>query len=429
MPAEERTPWLVVSYFVNEGGMACSHHVDDRVPELQEKGIDLTLLSSLCVRRMPGVRHLRAPSLSPSGIRFEVRQVLKRRRLSRWRFKLWETLLLLPLYPFYLLEKLLLNIDTTWFWFPLAVVRGGMHCAVRRPKVIYSTGGPVSAHLVAAVLASWTGARWLAEFQDPLIHSYCSRSRFELRLLLWAERFICRRASRVVFLTDEARSRTEARSGIADCGGVIYPGSRPLAAQVDHARGEKIRFVHVGSLGGSRHLGGFLGALGAILNTRPELREVVRLSLYGSLGAEVMRQVEEFPFREVVEIAGRVSREEAIVEMLHSDVLLLVQNEDDISSETIPSKVYEYFHARRLILGLVYRNEELRKMLRSLGHIPVALDDPDDIRGGILAAVDRFRRPGNADPFEMSPYTVIRAVEMLKTLAETDDRSVSIAEG
>lgn len=195
--------WLVVSYFANTEGLACSHHIDDRLELLQTLGVTVSLLTSCCVKKMQSNRHFRVCSLSPSGIRFELRQVLKRSSAYRPILKLIEGLALLPLYPFYWLEKLVLNIDTTWFWYPPAAIRGVLACLRSRPQVVYSTGGAISAHLVARFVSGLFGARWIAEFQDPLIHSYCARSKIEYRLVAWAERLICTTASRVVFLTEK----------------------------------------------------------------------------------------------------------------------------------------------------------------------------------------------------------------------------------
>src|SRR4030067_2679529 len=142
-----RKKWLVVTYFANEGGMACSHHIDDRLPLLRERGIDVTLLTPLIVPKNPSVRHLRTPTLSPSGIRFEVRQYFKRKHLPKWQFDIIRTLLLLPALPFYALERALFRIDTTWYWTPLAALRGYLLCRRNRRGLIYSTGAPGRAHI------------------------------------------------------------------------------------------------------------------------------------------------------------------------------------------------------------------------------------------------------------------------------------------
>jgi hypothetical protein len=103
--------------------------------------------------------------------------------------------------------------------------------------------------------------------------------------------------------------------------------------------------------------------------------------------------------------------------MLEADILLLVQNIDDFSAETIPSKVYEYLMARRPILGLVYRSPELAGMLESLGHTSVTAEDVGAVRAAI-AEIHRRRERSAVEPPGVSPYTTRAAVERLVAIAE-----------
>jgi hypothetical protein len=408
--------WLVVSYFANEDGLACSHHIDDRLELLQASGISVTLLTSCCVKKMLSLSHLRVCSLSPSGIRFEFRQVMKRFLIPRPILKLIEGLVLLPLYPFYWIEKLVLNIDTTWFWYPLAAIRGAFVCLRSRPKVVYSTGGAISAHLVARFVSRLFGVCWIAEFQDPLIHSYCARSKIEYKLIIWAEQLICATASRVIFLTEKARQQSAARTALAERGVVIYPGAREPSCRGVYKRSATFNFVHVGSLGGSRNLCGLMDAFLLLFQEHKELQGVVRVYLYGSLEKEILEQLQAFPYKEVFLIKGKVSRQQALAEMFSADLLLLIQNLDPISSETIPSKVYEYLHSGRPILGLVYDNDELSTLLVDLGHLAANTTDPSALCDVILEAYSRWQRHGEQRPLP-SPYTTAAAVQQLIQLA------------
>lgn len=415
-----RRRWLVVSYFAHESGMACSHHIDDRLPLIRERGVDVTLLSTLIVPKNPAVDHMRVPTLSPSGIRFEVRQYFRKKNLPKWRFELIVTLLLLPVFPFYLLEKAILNIDTTWYWSPLAALRGYLFCRRNRPELVYSTGGPACAHIAAGWIAGWTGIPWVAELQDPLVHSYCARSRAELRLVRWAERYICRKADRVVFLTGEALRRAKSRTGLGNRGVCIYPGARaeifpePWERPIE----DRLRIVHLGSLAGVRNLGNFLKGMREALGKRPELEDVLRIELYGNVGKDVQQQIREFGLGGQVVLRGAVPRAASIQEMMRADVLLLVQGADEVSAETIPSKLYEYLHARRPIFGLVYRNPELREMLEGMAHVAVDAADSPEIGKEMLRCIERWRQGEFRKPCVPSPFTTNAAVDRLVHLGE-----------
>jgi len=151
----------------------------------------------------------------------------------------------------------------------------------------------------------------------------------------------------------------------------------------------------------------------------PDLHNYFRLDLYGNNNRNVNKQIELFPYRETVNVKGKVKRQEAVSLMYKADVLLLIQNTDDVSFETIPSKVYEYLHTGRPVLALVYRNDELRSMLEGMGHIVVQADDELAIKRGLEAYIERWKQNQLQSSPLKSPYTVEKAVDELVTLANT----------
>lgn len=99
--------------------------------------------------------------------------------------------------------------------------------------------------------------------------------------------------------------------------------------------------------------------------------------------------------------------------MRQSDALLLIQNTDDVSKETIPSKVYEYLQAGAPILALVHENPELELMLSSRGHAVAAATDANEVTSKLAELHGRWLAGGAAWQPTESPYTVSRAVDQL----------------
>jgi len=401
---------LVISYFSKIDGMACAQHIDDRLPYLRERGITPLMLTGVCGGRWPNMVQARVPSVAPSGIRFELRHLRRASRLV----KLLTPIILLPLLPFYFIEKLIIDLDSQWSWFPLAIVRGWFLCRNYRPEAIYATGGPPSAHLVAACISRWCGIPWIAEFQDPLVHNDWQRSGRALRVFIWLERFICRRASAVVFLTDAAREKSTQRTGLGKRGWTVYPGADPAnMPTVEYRKGECCHFSHFGSLGGSRNLKVFLEGLQLVFHDNPDLVKVVRLDIYGTCDRLSRELIAKFPYPGVISDFGRVPRAESLIAMKKSDVLLLIQNTEEFSSETIPSKTYEYLHSGRPVLGLVHNNAELQEMLRSLGHMAVAAASAMAVKEGIMGAYGMWRDEIKGGVLQISPYTVEAATDQI----------------
>lgn len=406
--------WLILSYFSRIDGMACAQHIDDRIANLRARGIEPLMLTGVCGQHWSDLVHQRAISVSPSGLRFELRHLKKRGGMTR----LWAGLLNLLILPLYLIEKLVIDLDSQWSWFPLAIRQGHRICNRYRPQLIYSTGGPASAHLAAAMIAGRHKIPWVAEFQDPLVHGDWLRSRRALKVFTWLERLVCSRADAVIFLTDKARESAHKRTELGPRGWTVYPGADPAAMpDAAYVREDVCTFAHFGSLGGSRNLKVFLEGLRLLLAERPELATAVRLDLYGSCDPLSRRFMDEFPLRGIVRDHGRVPRQESLLAMKRCGVLLLIQNTEEFSAETIPSKTYEYLHVGRPILGLVHHNPELGQMLAALGHRAVAADSPEAVKEAISGCYDRWKNDVALSQPAASPYTVAAAVAGIVSIA------------
>lgn len=408
--------WLILSYCSNADGRAAALHIDNRLAYMEQLGIQPVMLSGPNFPRHKEIVHARAFSLAPSGIWFEFRTFLNRYVKYRKLRNFLKFICLLPLIPFYLLEKAIINIESQWSWFPAAALRGRLLNRKHGFNIIYSTGGSICAHLAAALLARWSGLPWIAEFQDPLVHDDWHRSRRSLKIYGAIEQFICARAQAVVFLTDKARQRSKERTLLGEKGKVVYPGAIPSAAGIGcYTRSEQCRFVHLGSLGETRNLKVFLEALRLYFEENPSMIPFVRLDLYGTCDQLSKELVAKFPYGDLVTDFGRVSHKESLAAMKQADILLLIQDREEFSKETIPSKSYEYLLSNRPILGLIYRNQELHQMLTDLGHRSVDANCVEGVKEGLTAMIEQWR----CDKFNLkpSPYTVSEAVSEIVKIA------------
>ncbi len=415
--------WIILSYFANIDGKASSQHIDDRLDHLKDLGIEPVLVSSICGRRRPDIPHFTVPSVAPSGVRFELRYLRRRNRFLK--------AALLPVYiavlPLYFLEKIIINVDSQWSWFPSGFLKGLRICRKFRPEVVYSTGGPVSAHTAAALLSHFAGLPWIAEIQDPLVYEAFPRSRIALKINAIIERMILKRASAVVFLAEGAREKALSGTGIKhQRARVIYPGAAaPNLPPICRSKGEFCRFAHFGSLGGPRNVGTFLDALDRVFKSDPELAKIIRLDLYGTMDGVSRKQIEQFKYPEVITDFGKVPRQEALMAMQKSDVLLLIQQLDDLSFYTIPSKLYEYFQVSRPVLGMVYRNKGLRELLLKYGHFAAESDSVEETAAKISEIAKKWQTSG-LEPEAGLPvplFTVREAVENLVALSDEILRS------
>jgi len=411
--------WLIISYYASTGGQASSHTIDSRLGYFRKRGINFHLLSSICGPAYRDVPHIRVPSLFPGGIKNELRNILSRKTTKSFWFNFWKVLLLIPVYPFFLLEEMLVipfTGETTWSWFLTATPAAIFICLRNKPKVMYSTGGSFSAHITAAITSRLFNIPFIAELQDPLVHEGRPPG-IRRALLARIERFLFKRASRVVFVTKQACIHAAERNVEGSKATAIYLGAETVPLfKAEEKRRDRFIIGHFGSLSRERNLDTFLDALSRIFRESPEKANKITLRIYGKLGDTVRARLDSFSFQDVIEIKGMIPRDEVNRAMSDVDQLLLVQHASPISLETIPLKTFEYLNTRKPVLALL-NSPELRELLDGLGHKCVDVGDTDGIRNALEDCLSLWEQDRLREGPLPSPYTVDRAVDELIALA------------
>jgi glycosyltransferase involved in cell wall biosynthesis len=245
------------------------------------------------------------------------------------------------------------------------------------------------------------------------------------RFAAWLEGKICRYADVPFWFVETARDRARERHPeLGDRGRVLIPGAdKPEFGKVPYQRGSEVVIGHFGSLSVTRNLKSFLEALARLVKERPDTRKVVRLEVYGS-GADAVSTaaIARFPAPEMIRLLGRLERDpvtgdsgrDRVLKRMNTvDCLLLLHGTEVFCEEYIPSKFYEYLWTQRPILGLVWRNQHLERLLRDNGHMAVAADDVDGIFNALSELLGRWRMDGLDDSGRESAYTAEAATKQL----------------
>jgi glycosyltransferase involved in cell wall biosynthesis len=421
--------WLVLSHAFNMDGRAASHTITDKIPYLRALGVRPIVLSAITGRRDAALEHHQLLPASPVGLRFDLRHALRQRVRSRWAYNATLGAMTLVLLPFYLVEKLFVRLETQWSWFLPAYLRGAKLIRARRPALIYSTGGANSAHWAGYLLARRFGLAWIAEVHDPMVVEGAGKSRMASRFARWLEGRICARADVAIWFTDAALARARARHPeLGVRGHSLIPGAdQPAFHRAPYARGDKLVIGHFGSLAPTRNLAIFLQALARVLDESPQLRDKVRVHLYGggvdAISREAMRAlppgvVHAFGRLESDPVSGESGRERVLKRMNAADCLLLLHGTEDYCAEYIPSKLYEYLWTQRPILALVWHNPQMKKMLEDLGHWAVDAVDTPAIERALHELIGHWQRDALPDSGRPSPYSVQAAVRELVAWAD-----------
>ncbi|MGG7605430.1 glycosyltransferase [Massilia sp. BKSP1R2A-1] len=281
-------------------------------------------------------------------------------------------------------------------WLAHGVVAGLRLVRRHQAGVIWSTFPIATAHLIGLVLHRLTGLPWIADFRDPMMQPAYPTSARQRAIYGWIEKQAMQRCSFAVFTTQRALETCKARFPNVDPAKfrVIENGfdeeefGRLMEeATAPQARGRRVTLLHSGILyKNGRNPAAFLEAL-AVLKAAGgidagSLRVILRAP--GDVPG-VAAQVTALGLDDVVEVLPPLSYREALNEMLAADGLLLFQGTP--FNNQIPAKIYEYFRARKPVLGLVDPVGETAAVLRGAGFDDIV--DPD-ASAQIAAALERF---------------------------------------
>jgi glycosyltransferase involved in cell wall biosynthesis len=257
-----------------------------------------------------------------------------------------------------------------WSWilltFPVALAT----TARSKSRVVFSTGGPSSAHFVGLLVKLCVPkSKLYVELQDPFIGTEMGLSPRSKRVMEFLERALVKHSTKVVFVTEVAASRARNRykePWAKEKIQAIYPGSRDFGIRPEVAsktNNGKVVFMHLGSLYTSRNLDLLFRAMDELKKSSVDLAERIQVVNQGEVS---VLNAEEYRNRDDFEQLPVLGREEALGKAKQADFLLLVQHSDSRSEETIPYKTYDYLNLGVPIFGLT-NNPELDTLIASHG--------------------------------------------------------------
>jgi hypothetical protein len=275
------------------------------------------------------------------------------------------------------------------WWF--AAVPAGLSLIRRhKPEVIWSTFPIATAHLIGLALHRLTGLPWIADFRDPMVQPAYPSYTPQRKAYAWIERQTIKRCHKAVFTTHSAMASYRARFPDlpADKFVVIengYDEETFQAAGVPAPAQQTPRpltLVHSGVLYDTgRDPSAFLEAVARLKRAGKVDAGSLRIILRAPGNADAIGAcAKRLEVDDIAEVAPAVPYRQALQEMLAADGLLVFQGTP--FNTQIPAKVYEYFRARKPILGLVDREGETARVLGAAGFNSIAtMDGPGEIAG------------------------------------------------
>ena len=426
-------------------GRAASQTITDKIPHLINLGVKPIIISGALGKQDKLLEHHQVLPALPVGLRFDLRHYLKNRISNRLVYRLITLTISLILLPFYLLEKIIIPIETTWSWSISAYFVGRKIIKKNRPTLIYSVGSAYTAHIAGYWLSRYYDIPWIVEIHDPMILESQPIKSTRKKFLLYLEGIICTHADIVWWFTEMAMKRAQKRHPqLAQRGHYVIAGvDAPDFKRTPYKRTEHLVIAHFGSLSKTRNLLDFLEALQKFLADDPGRAQQVQLNIYGgSMDTISDLAIKSFAFPEIITDFGRLEtdpttgesgRTRVLKRMHAADCLLLLHGTDAFCEEYIPSKLFEYLWTQRPILGLIHRNPQLTGILHEFNHWSVDAQNVDEIVRALEELYHRWMHYDLQDSQKLSPYTTHNAVQkiyswttdMLNTKSSQDQSGIT----
>ena len=138
-------------------GRAASQTITDKIPFLINNGIKPLVISGVLGGRDAALEHYKLLPIGPSGLRFDLRHLIRRRVGSKKLYQLLVGLISIILVPLGIIERFLFGLSSQASWAVPAFLRALALIDKRNISVIYTTGGAYSAHLCGYWLKSVLG--------------------------------------------------------------------------------------------------------------------------------------------------------------------------------------------------------------------------------------------------------------------------------
>ena len=303
-----------------------------------------------------------------------------------------------------LLPRRLLVPDMHVGWALSAVPAGCRIVAERKIDLIVSTSPPETGHLVAARIARRTGVPWIADFRDSwldLPHLRTDRALVRLKHAVntrLARRLFARAQAATTVsepLAADLRRRFPQLPVHVISNGVDLDDLEGLPIVRESGDG-RFLMLYTGNFFGRQSPATFLEALAALLQRRPELRELVSMRFVGGLKPGDAARIDgDELLASCVERVAFLDYRDVLAWQAAADLLFLYVAPGPGSAGVFTGKVFEYIAAGRPILALAPADNVAAQLVLEADAGEVV--DPADVAAigvALERAVDAWREGG-----------------------------------
>ena len=230
---------------------------------------------------------------------------------------------------------------------------------------IITTGPPHSLHLIGLQLKKELSINWIADFRDPWTtigyHKELMLSEKAERKHKALEKDVLQTADKIIVTSPTTKTEFAALTSkpievITNGYDVENVEKTPLDA--------KFTLAHIGSFLSNRNPRILWKVINELINENPDFANDFQLKLIGKVSQEIVNTIQEFTLSNYVLNLGYLSHKEAIQHQRASQVLLLIEIDDNTTRCIIPGKLFEYMVSDRPIIAIGPKGSDFENIIK-----------------------------------------------------------------
>ena len=258
-------------------------------------------------------------------------------------------------------------------WYRSAVKAGKKIIKEKNIDMIFTSGPPQTVHLVGKSLADKTNTAWVSDFRDPWTDRfyYYENPRNKIISLLdnHLEKSVLKNCDYLVTVSNGFLSLLNQNFNIENKSEIIYNGYDPEDFKKQkkiNSSGDNIIISHLGSLSKSQNPIGLFKSIISYNATKPE--KLIIVNCIGSVHSDIERYASKNGLSDYFLKKPYVDHDQAIKEMINSDLLFLVIPDLVNNEGIIPGKLFEYIASNTKIILIGNRKSDAEKLMIDLGY-------------------------------------------------------------
>ena len=239
--------------------------------------------------------------------------------------------------------------------------------------MIFTSGPPHSVHMIGNSIAKKTGIKWVTDFRDPWVDSFYYIENPRNKIISFfdnqLEKSVLRKCDYLITVSDGFLSLLNQNYDIENKSEIIYNGYDPE----DFKKQSKINFStnniiisHIGSLSKSQNPIGLFQSIKTYNEQNPE--KLININLIGPVHGDIKEYASKNGLNDYIVKKPYVDHDQAVKEMINSDILFLVIPDLGNNQGIIPGKLFEYIASKTKIILIGNRKSDARNLMIDLGY-------------------------------------------------------------